>query len=194
MVSGPEFEGDQCCPVGWLDASWWFQTLQACCGEKYAMRKNSPVLAFTLSLLLLSLLSLSSGRGALNDSVTERTRPIMHWVYTSSPASSRIAVRNIHRIALPTKTGVVISGLLAVVSQPHPTPRYAALEAGTRDLLVRISTPQPLRHEFVDLSAAIGGGGGGGGGGDGGGGGGGDGDGGGGGGVGGGGGGACCCC
>ncbi|VDL88771.1 unnamed protein product [Schistocephalus solidus] len=41
---------------------------------------------------------------------------------------------------------MAISGLLAVISQPYPTPGAAAPEARTRDLLGRSLTLYPLRH------------------------------------------------
>ncbi|VDM00414.1 unnamed protein product [Schistocephalus solidus] len=51
---------------------------------------------------------------------------------------------------------MAIFGLLAVISQPYPTPGAVAPEAGTRDLLGRSLTLYLLRHELVALPVLIG--------------------------------------
>uniref|UniRef100_A0A0X3PCV5 Uncharacterized protein n=2 Tax=Schistocephalus solidus TaxID=70667 RepID=A0A0X3PCV5_SCHSO len=59
---------------------------------------------------------------------------------------------------LPTKTretGIAISGLQAVISQPYPTPGTAASKAPSRDLVEQNSTDYSLCHEFVFLPVSI---------------------------------------
>ncbi|VDL95095.1 unnamed protein product [Schistocephalus solidus] len=80
--------------------------------------------------------------------------PVIDREYEVSPANSRKEAKDIGRIALLTKTReteMVISGFLAIISQPYQIPGASAPEVRTSDLLDTRLTLYPLRKVLALL-------------------------------------------
>uniref|UniRef100_A0A0V0J9J7 Uncharacterized protein n=1 Tax=Schistocephalus solidus TaxID=70667 RepID=A0A0V0J9J7_SCHSO len=96
----------------------------------------------------------SAGRMALNDPVSAHKRHVRPLGSLSSLSSSHTVARMLGIITSLTRTretGMDISGLLDMNSQPYQNPGFTTPEARTHDLLVRNTTPSLSSHGIVVL-------------------------------------------